>query len=119
MSKSKEENGEAEELFQIKLSRMLGIDAEVAATKCTSLTPKELEYARLMAKGTSNNEIAEKLNISPKTGDIHRANVKRKFGEESTAGIARVFWVGLGVLEFEEREKKREAKRKEKLATVK
>ena len=43
-----------------------------------TLTPREKEVFKLMAKGRSRKVIAETLNISPKTVDRHRINLSEK-----------------------------------------
>jgi two-component system, NarL family, response regulator NreC len=42
------------------------------------LTPRELEVLRLIARGLSNQTIADQLGLSRKTVDVHRANLMRK-----------------------------------------
>lgn len=44
------------------------------------LTDRELEVFRLIALGNATAEIAESLNISPKTVHVHRSNILRKTG---------------------------------------
>lgn len=51
------------------------------------LTARELEVLQNIARGKSNREIAEALNISPKTIDNHRANLMRKMDTHSTATL--------------------------------
>jgi len=41
-----------------------------------------------MARGKRNRQIAERLGISPKTLDIHRANAMHKLEAETTAALA-------------------------------
>lgn len=43
-----------------------------------SLTPREVEVLRLIARGYTSNQIAAQLNISPRTVEGHRANVMDK-----------------------------------------
>ena len=51
----------------------------VAAKKrIDELTEREYEVLELMAKGCSNKAIARELEISPRTVEIHRANVMKK-----------------------------------------
>ncbi len=52
------------------------------------LTPRELEIARLIAKGLANKEIADELVISPATAARHVANILAKLGYTKRAQIA-------------------------------
>lgn len=47
------------------------------------LTTREIEVLRLLAKGYTNRQIAEKLGISPRTAEGHRANLSSKLGLRS------------------------------------
>ncbi|MBX3414310.1 MAG: response regulator transcription factor [Pirellulales bacterium] len=51
------------------------------------LTPREREVLDLMLTGTSTKSIAERLKISTKTVEIHRANVRQKMGVSSVAQL--------------------------------
>jgi DNA-binding CsgD family transcriptional regulator len=42
------------------------------------LPPKEIQIADLMKKGKTTKEISQILNLSPRTIDIHRHNIRRK-----------------------------------------
>jgi len=44
------------------------------------LTPRELEVLKLVAEGLTNQAIANRLQLSRKTVDVHRANLMRKLG---------------------------------------
>jgi DNA-binding NarL/FixJ family response regulator len=48
-----------------------------------NLTDRELEIMILMSKGDSCQDSAEKLNISPRTVQVHRNNIRLKIGLES------------------------------------
>jgi DNA-binding NarL/FixJ family response regulator len=49
------------------------------------LTHRELELLKLVATGLSNQEIAERLFISPKTVDCHKGNIMQKLKLKNTA----------------------------------
>jgi DNA-binding NarL/FixJ family response regulator len=51
------------------------------------LTPKEKEVIRYVIDGYSNKEIADKMNISPRTIETHRANVLSKFNLKNTTEL--------------------------------
>ena len=48
-----------------------------------TLTNREIEVLRLLAKGYTNRQIAEQLGISPRTAEGHRANLSAKLGLRS------------------------------------
>jgi DNA-binding CsgD family transcriptional regulator/tetratricopeptide (TPR) repeat protein len=58
------------------------------ASAVAPLTAREREVAILVARGTSNREIAEKLGISERTAEGHVEQVRNKLGFRSRAQIA-------------------------------
>ena len=54
-----------------------------------NLTPREREVLTLVAQGLTSKEIARKLAIDPRTVDVHRANIRQRFGLESSAALLR------------------------------
>jgi len=54
-----------------------------------ALTPREREVLKLIAEGYSSPEIAERLVLSPRTVETHRANIMRKLELRSTADLIR------------------------------
>jgi HD-GYP domain-containing protein (c-di-GMP phosphodiesterase class II) len=65
------------------------------------LTPREVEVLRLVARGLSNKEIAERLVISPKTVGNHVEHIYGKIGASTRAG-AGLFAMRHGLLPEEE-----------------
>ena len=53
------------------------------------LTDREQTILLQLAQGRSNREVAEALDISVRTVETHRKNIKRKLGISSTAGLTR------------------------------
>ena len=53
------------------------------------LSPRELEVVTLIAEGLTSEEIAEKLYISKKTVDRHRANMLEKLGMRNRVELTR------------------------------
>jgi DNA-binding NarL/FixJ family response regulator len=53
------------------------------------LTSREMEILRLIASEHTNQEIADKLYISPRTVHSHRRNLMQKVGVKNTAGLVR------------------------------
>ncbi len=54
-----------------------------------TLTGREQTILLELAQGHSNKEVANNLNISVRTVETHRKNIKRKLGISSTAGLTR------------------------------
>jgi len=71
----------SESSLEAYLERVRGGGAE------DTLTPREREVLQLAAEGRSNAEIAERLFISPRTAETHRANLMRKLGLHSQAEL--------------------------------
>ncbi len=61
-----------------------------AAVKLQALTPREREVLDGLAKGLPNKTIAYDLGISPRTVEIHRANVMSKLGVRSLSEALRI-----------------------------
>ena len=53
------------------------------------LTPRQLEILKLLGEGKGGNEIAEVLNLSPRTIEFHRAGIRRELGITSEFGLVR------------------------------
>jgi HD-GYP domain-containing protein (c-di-GMP phosphodiesterase class II) len=65
------------------------------------LTPREVEVLRLLARGLSNKEIAQRLSISPKTVGNHAEHIYAKVDAQSRAAAA-FFAMQQGLLPEEE-----------------
>lgn len=74
------------------IENVLGISPEKAMELLGTLTEREAEVATLMATGEKNKNIANKLGISTKTLDIHRANLKWKLKTRGPVDVARVVY---------------------------
>lgn len=72
-----------------------GRRAEAAGSPVENLTDREFEVFQLIGKGAGTKEIAEELHLSPKTVEVHRANIKAKLKITSMAELIRyaVRWV--------------------------
>ncbi len=62
----------------------------VARSRIERLTTREREVLTGVAMGQSNRAIAETLSISPRTVEIHRANMLNKIGASHTSEAIRV-----------------------------
>jgi DNA-binding NarL/FixJ family response regulator len=59
------------------------------------LTDREFEIFQLIGQGKSTRDISEQLHLSPKTVDVHRANIKTKLELKDATALVRhaVRWV--------------------------
>jgi DNA-binding NarL/FixJ family response regulator len=55
--------------------------------KYDTLSERELEVLVMVCNGMTNNEIAEKLFISPKTIEVHKSNLFRKTGVKNSTQL--------------------------------
>lgn len=67
--------------------------AEIMA-RMAELTPRERQVMDLVITGKANKVIASELGLSPKTVEVHRAQVMRKMRVDSLAELVRVGLVG-------------------------
>ncbi len=54
-----------------------------------SLTPRQKEILRLVAQGLTNREIADHLEISVRTVEVHRFNLMRRLRVRNVAQLLR------------------------------
>ncbi len=64
--------------------------ADAARARIAVLTPREREVLGRLVEGRPNKVIAHELGISPRTVEIHRANMMEKLGCRSLAEAVRV-----------------------------
>jgi DNA-binding NarL/FixJ family response regulator len=64
-------------------------DTTISDDLYRKLTPRERQVMKFLAEGMNSKEIAERLYISPKTAENHRASLMRKLGLGSTAELIR------------------------------
>ncbi len=64
-----------------------------------TLTPREQEVLRQVVEGLSNREIAERLNLSRKTVEVHRAKVMQKTCADTLSQLIRMAMV-IGILKI-------------------
>jgi len=61
-----------------------------ARTRIANLSTREREVLHWLAEGSSNKAIARELDISPRTFEIHRANMMAKLGAKHAAEAVRL-----------------------------
>ena len=66
------------------------VDAVVATrAPLRKLSPRQIEVLRLIAGGLATREIAQRLEVSGKTVEAHRAELMRRLGIRTVAGLVR------------------------------
>jgi len=66
-------------------------DAEAARQRLERLTSREYEVLDHLVSGRSNKEAAEKLRISPRTVEFHRAHIMEKSGAKGLPELVRLW----------------------------
>lgn len=61
------------------------------ANSAKTLSERERQVADLLARGLSEKEIADKLNISPATVNNHTRNIREKFGLNKNSEIVLLY----------------------------
>lgn len=61
------------------------------SSRISELSRREHEVTSLLARGMNNREIGEKLGISPRTVEAHKARLMRKLGASNLADLIRLF----------------------------
>lgn len=74
---------------QLSVGLRAELEHEQRKSRLESLTARETEVLVLVADGLTNREIAEKLDISPRTVETHRERVMTKLRIRTVAGLTR------------------------------
>lgn len=82
---------------RLEARRREDVLSDEARSLVERLTPREREVLIGLVEGHTNKVIAEQLAISPRTVEIHRANVMEKMGAGSLSTVLRIaFAAGIG-----------------------
>ena len=60
------------------------------SAKLELLTPREQAVLAQTVAGASSKEAAQRLGISPRTVEFHRANILQKLGAKNTVDLMRI-----------------------------
>jgi two-component system response regulator FixJ len=66
------------------------LQQHAAGEKTARLTRRERQVMEMLVQGHQNRLIAEKLGISPRTVEIHRARVMEKLEAHSLSDVVRI-----------------------------
>src|SRR5690606_18822384 len=75
--------------MSLNMEHLLRPISVISMGNLPGLTKREKEVLRLIAEGMTNNQIAEKLFVSPSTVDTHRKNMITKLEVSNTAALVR------------------------------
>lgn len=80
------------------LDTLSGKSGNKTRSRLEGLTDREFEVFELVGEGKSAHEIGDRLSISPRTVDAHRAHIREKLGLPDSAALMRyaVRWVEAG-----------------------
>jgi DNA-binding CsgD family transcriptional regulator len=83
--------------------------AGIVASEQAEITPRQLEIIELIAAGCSNEEIGERLGISPRTAKAHSDTLRHKLGVRRRRQIPNGFrdLTGIDPLSLSERKRTR------------
>jgi DNA-binding NarL/FixJ family response regulator len=73
---------------EVVLGRVQGADEEPEHSRIDELSDREIEVLRLIVRGLENAEIAEALQISPRTAKNHVSRILAKLGQPSRVQAA-------------------------------
>ena len=71
------------------LCRAIGTDDALAGSPIDSLSDRELEVFELIGQGLTTRQIASKLELSPKTVETYRENIKSKLNLSNATELTR------------------------------
>ena len=82
-------------IIESNLNEIISPFTRKMSLKYLNLTPAEIRIANLIRHGSLSKEIAELLNVSPRTVETHRKNIRRKMGLEDERSNLRAHLLSL------------------------
>ena len=77
----------SENMKQLMLSKLTNHESTKPLAWLSDLSDRELEIYRLIGQGFTNKKIALTLNLSVKTIEVHRENIKKKLALKTSAEL--------------------------------
>ncbi|MDM8550948.1 LuxR C-terminal-related transcriptional regulator [Desulfobacterales bacterium HSG2] len=68
------------QIIKSNLSDIISPFSRKISAKYSGMTPTEIQVASLVKEGKTSKEIAEMMNLSSKTIEVHRKNIRKKMG---------------------------------------
>jgi PAS domain S-box-containing protein len=88
-------------IIEMNLQDIVSPFSRKLAVKELNLTPKELQVANLAKKGVSSKMIGKIMNISPRTVDTYRKNIRKKIGLEGRRVNLRSYLLSMNLPEID------------------
>jgi len=82
-------------IIESNLNEIISPFTRKMSLKYLNLTPTEIRVINLIKHGSSSKEIAKLMNVSPRTIDTHRKNIRRKTGLQGQRGNLRSYLLSL------------------------
>ncbi|HMU46851.1 MAG TPA: response regulator transcription factor [Chitinophagaceae bacterium] len=81
-------NGKTYVCMEIKnIISEVALGSESKGPDIKELSLREIEIVKLIKEGLSSKEIAQRINISTRTAEVHRHNILKKLGLKNTASL--------------------------------
>jgi DNA-binding CsgD family transcriptional regulator len=78
-------------IIESNLNEIISPFTRQMSLKYFNLTPTEIRIANLIRHGSPSKKIAELMNVSPRTIDTHRKNIRKKIGLQGQRGNLRSY----------------------------
>lgn len=82
--------GAIERALHLSAEATSGVRAQDARSRLARLTPRECEVLRALMAGGTNKSIARRINVSPRTVEMHRGNMMERLGVRSLSEALRI-----------------------------
>jgi two-component system, LuxR family, response regulator FixJ len=82
--------GAVERGLRLSAEAGTGVRAQDARGRLARLTPRECEVLQALMAGGTNKSIARRINVSPRTIEMHRANMMERLGVRSLSEALRI-----------------------------
>ena len=76
--------------LRLSVESSTGVRSQDAKARIARLTPRECEVLRALMAGGSNKSIARVMDVSPRTVEMHRANMMERLGARALSEALRV-----------------------------